>query len=111
MSIYMCCQEKATARDLGYGYFVFSVCVRRGRERRRASWRCGGRGLRGSGNRRCRAGGRGVAGESWIASLDRRGDRGRRRASEWAAGRVRLPWWRATVRRVARRGGRGLGGF
>src|SRR5229473_2209537 len=63
------------------------------------------------GNRRWRAGGRGVAEESWIASLDRRADRGRRRVLRRGAGRVRLPWWRATVRRLVRRGGRGLGDF
>src|SRR5260370_30823214 len=59
------------------------------------------------GNRRSRAGGRGAAEESWIASRDRRADRGRRRVLGRGAGRGRLPWWRATVRRLVRRGGRG----
>src|SRR6266853_2103905 len=50
-----------------------------------------------------RAGSGGVAAQSWIASLDRRGDRGRRRVSEWGEGRARLPWWRTIVRRLVRR--------
>src|SRR6267378_2682808 len=93
---------------LSVAIFRFLVCGRCGRGLLPSFWRCAGHGIRGSGSRRCPGGGCGVARESWTASPDRRGDRGRKRASGWGAGRARLPSWRATVRRLVRRGGRAM---
>src|SRR5258708_38107164 len=58
----------------------FLFCGRCGQRLLRALWRCGGRGIRGCGNRRCRGDDGGVAEESWTANLHTRGDRWRRRA-------------------------------
>src|SRR5713226_4812570 len=90
---------------------ICSCLARRRRWRLRAFWRRGGRGLRASGSGRCRAAGGDVAEESWTASLDRRGDRARRRVLRREADRARLPWWRTAVRRLVRRGGRGTRDF
>src|SRR5260370_2952353 len=80
-------------RGLLWSLLWFLACVRGGRGSLRAFWRCGGRGVRGGGNRKIRAGSSGAGAGAWAGQPGRgRGSRGKRGLG-WVAGAGPLSLW------------------